>query len=200
MYDEAYTNSLFDNIKTSIVNDVGLAINAYCAEHHKGNITSGFFAIPRMLLPEVDGMGAYITGNANSTSSNIEAYLEKILSKIDKRYSLYSKFVSRIYRHGLLHQHEPKNCKYKGRDAAWSFIVSNPNNPVDIQRKSHLVEDPIRFDQTIKNPPFILQMDMTIFYKDVVDSIELIQNEVKSNYRSTFNKARKQQLKFRILS
>lgn len=199
MYDNQYIENFFNNIKNSIVNDVGLAIKAYCSEHHNGNITSGFFAVPRLLLPEIDGMGAYITGNANSTASNIENYLEKIMSKIDNRYSLYSKFISKIYRHGLLHQHEPKNCKYQGRDAAWSFMVSNPNNPMEVQRKYHLVENLIKFDSSMKNSPFVLQTDMTLFYKDVVDSIDRMKQETKTTYRKTFDKARSEQLKVKRL-
>jgi len=200
MYDDRYIDDLFSNIKNSIINDVGLAIKAYCSEHHNGNITSGFFAIPRLLLPEIDGMGAYITGNATSTASNIESYLQEIMSKIDTRYSLYSKFISKIYRHGLLHQHEPKNCKYKSRDAGWSFMVSNPNNPIGVQRKYHLIEDPIKFDKTVQNPPFILQSDMTLFYKDVVGSIDIMKEETKTTFRKTFEKARDEQLRVRILT
>lgn len=199
-YDDGYIDDLFSNIKNSIINDVGLAINAYCSEHHHGNITSGFFAIPRLLLPEIDGMGAYITGNAGSTASNIENYLQKVMSKIDTRYSLYSKFISKIYRHGLLHQHEPKNCKYQGRDAGWSFMVSNPNNPIGVQRKYHLIENPIKFDKSVLDPPFILQSDMTLFYKDVVNSIEIMKKETKTTYRKTFYKARNEQLKTSILA
>jgi len=122
------------------------------------------------------------------------------MSKIDDKYSVYAKFISKIYRHGLLHQHEPKNCKYQGRDAAWSFVVSNPNNPIEIQHKYHLVENQITFDKSIQNPPFVLQTDMTLFYKDVVDSIDRMKQESKTTYRKTFDKARNEQLKVQILT
>lgn len=196
MFDDSYIDDLFGSIKTSVVNDVGVALRGYCNEHKEGRITSGFFAVPRMLFPEIDGMGAYITGDARNTSGNIEKYLCEVMSRIDDRYSRYAKFMSTVYRHGLLHQHEPKNCMIDGRTGGWSFVISNPNNPIDFQRTRHHMVEVGVFDQTqIKNNPFILQTDMTVFYEDVVASIDLFVIDVKGRYRSSFENARSEQLK-----
>lgn len=169
-----------NEIKQSIINDCGTALEAYWEKFSKDKISAGFFAIPRLLFPEVDGLGSYITGQPMCTGLNIKTYLEKVMSQIDPCYLPFSSFIAFIYRNGLLHQHQPKRFRYKGKELGWWFSIVSPNNPLDIERKYHLI---------IINDT--LMFDMKVFYTDVVDSIDLaldmILNNTKNEFQKTYN-------------
>lgn len=171
-----------NHVKESIENDVGIAIRAYWNAFSKNKIGAGFFAIPRMLFPEIDGLGAFLTGKPYSTGLNIKIYLTKIMGQLDIRYEQYAGFIAVIYRHGLLHQHTPKRFKSKNREFEWWFSINSPNSPLDVQRKFHLV---------IKNN--LLMIDMNVFYRDVLDSMDLVLEEILGNYRDQFVKVFKEQ-------
>jgi hypothetical protein len=176
--DERIKSYLVDHIKRSIQNDAGIAINAYWKDWDKTKEGKGFFAIPRLLFPEIDGLGSYITGNSGSTTENITQYFKTIMSKIDKRYDAFAAFIAVIYRHGLLHQHSPKNCVLDGENYGWQFAINSPNNPIEVQRKFHLA-----FHRNV------LLLDMNVFFKDVVDSVDLAVEEIISNHRQEFIKS-----------
>ncbi|MGA2911450.1 MAG: hypothetical protein ABSE17_02305 [Candidatus Levyibacteriota bacterium] len=172
VHTDAQIKSYLDTIKNSIEGDVGKALPVY------SSIPCGFFAVPRLLFPEIDGLGSYLTGKPEATVENITTYLRLILSKLDARYSKYAVFITFVYRHGLLHQHAPKNFEYKKKDISWMFNINNPNNPIDVQREFHL-----RFEHNF------LQIDMNVFYKDVVDSIDLAYEEIIKSYKEKFDRS-----------
>jgi hypothetical protein len=171
-----YTNkqikSHLDNIKSSIENDVGKVLSVYSAN------MCGFFAIPRLLFPEIDGMGSFLTGDPENTTKNIITYFKEVLSEIDTRYANYAVFITYVYRHGLLHQHHPKMFEYKKKGIGWMFNISNTNNPIEIQRPHHL--------NFVGN---ILQIDMNLFYKDVIDSIDKLYEKIINSYKDSFAKS-----------
>jgi len=161
-----------ENIKTSIENDVGKILSTYSAN------MCGFFAIPRLLFPEIDGMGSFLTGEPGNATKNIIIYFKSVLSQQDSRYETYAVFITYVYRHGLLHQHNPKVFEYKKKYIGWEFGISNTNNPIEIQRPYHL--------------SFIggtLQIDMNLFYKDVIDSIDKLYEMIVGSYRDIFTKS-----------
>lgn len=185
---ETIQNYLINHIKKSIQNDVGLAIDAYMKDFfdNKNGDTKGFFAIPRLLFPEIDGLGSYITGNPRSTVLNIKTYLTDIMSQIDMRYGEYAAYIALIYRHGLLHQHEPKRFKSKGKEVGWMLWLGSTNLPVDVQRKNNHL-------QFAGNH---LMLDTTLFYKDTLDSVDIAADEILKKYKKQFIKSYKEQLKF----
>ena len=97
---------LKNHVAQSIKDDVGNAMDTY------SNLGTGFFAVPRMLFPEIDGLGSYLTGKSESTSENITLYIREVMSQIDNRYRKLAVFITFIFRHGLLHQHSPKKFRY----------------------------------------------------------------------------------------
>lgn len=165
-----------DDIKKSIEGDVGTVLPVYAAN------MAGFFAIPRLLFPEIDGLGSFITGNPRATTENITIYLKLVMSKIDPRYAKYAAFITFVYRHGLLHQHTPKKFEYRKKDIGWMFNISHTNNPLDIQRKFHL--------HFVNNT---LQLDMNVFYQDTFDSIDKLYEMLTKSYKEQFAKAISQQ-------
>lgn len=175
-------NYIKNEIQQSIKNDVGTSINAFWEEFSKNKKGVGFFAVPRMIFPELDCLGSYITGNPKSTTLNITTYFQKVMSLVDSRYSEYAVFIALIFRHGLLHQHSPKRFKRKKTDIGWQFIINSPNNPTI--RKRHLV--------FIRNN---LTIDMNLFFDDVIKSIDLFLPMATTEYKANFNKSIKLQYK-----
>lgn len=173
--DNQIKNYIINNIKQSIINDVGGALLGWSSQIHEKGQVAGFYAIPRMLFPEIDGLGSYMTGNPHSTGLNIKTYLSEVMGSKKPRYKEVAAFMVFVYRHGLLHQHEPKWFSYKKKVIGLQFTIGNQNNPREIQASSHLV--------FIKD---VLILDANTFYYDVVDSIDDFANDVISKYRKTF--------------
>lgn len=178
---------LLNHIKKSIENDAGLAIDAYMQDlfNKKNGEGKGFFAVPRLLFPEIDGLGSYLTGKPKETVLNIKTYLTDILSQLDSRYADYAAYIALIYRHGLLHQHDPKKFKFKKVEIGWWLSVNSQNLPIDIQRKDHLC-----FFQNC------LMLNMTVFYQDTLNSVDIALKEIISKHRIEFQKSYKEQHKF----
>lgn len=161
-----FVDWLSHEVKKSIRDDVGSALKAF----YKSG--SGFFAVPRMLFPEIDGLGALLRGNKTDygTAENIVFYLREVMSKIDKRYAEYAVFITYIFRHGLLHQHSPKKFKYGKGNYGWEFSINSGNFIGEVARRHHLIW---------KNK--ILRIDMNLFYEDVVSSIEIVTSMLKND-------------------
>jgi len=180
--DDQIKDYLINHIQQSIKNDVGIAIDAYWKDwsNNKEQAGKGFFAIPRLLFPEIDGLGSYSTGkNKNNTFKNITFYFKNVMSKIDDRYAKFSSFITLIYRHGLLHQHTPKRIiNNQGVEFGWWFAINSPNNPLEVQRKYHLRIK----DQT-------LMIDMNVFCQDVVKSVEIATKMILKKYRQEFQES-----------
>ena len=174
---------LENEIKTSIKNDVGTALESYSLKWLNESEGVGFFAIPRMLFPEIDCLGSYLTGST-STVVNIKSYLSMIMSKIDSRYAQYASFIAIVYRNGLIHQHIPKCFKYKNKRIGWAFQISSSNLPISALRKSHLI-----FDNNN------LWINMTVFYSDLLNSIDIAIPIIANSYKKEFSKSYKEQHK-----
>ncbi len=159
-----------DDIKDMISNEVGVAIKAYWDKYEKDNKMMGYFSVLRMLFPEIDGLGSYLTGNPMTTGYNIKTYLQKIMSKIDDRYSKFAGFIALIHRNGLMHQHSPKQFMYKKRRIGWELNFHNGGNDQD-----HLY---FRND--------ILIINLNLFFEDLVNSIDILKTLIKNEYCKTF--------------
>lgn len=173
--DDQIKNYLVNNIKQSIINDVGGALIGWSSQIHQNGHIAGFYAIPRMLFPEIDGLGSYITGNPHATGLNIKTYLSEIMGIKRPRYKDVAAFMVFVYRHGLLHQHEPKWFSYRNKVVGLQFTIGNQNNPREIQAGNHLV--------FVDN---VLMLDANTFYYDLVDSIDDFASNVVVKYRKTF--------------
>ncbi len=173
---------LHNDIQKSIENDVKTAIKGYSELWIKETREAGFFAIPRLLFPEIDGLGSYITGNSNTTTINIKSYLSMVMSQIDDNYKKYAGFITIIFRHGLLHQHAPKKFRYNGKTIGWAIQVGSPNLPISALRKSHLIFSGSH-----------LWIHANVFCDDLIKSIDLFEPLVIQKYREHFIKSYREQ-------
>ncbi len=177
-------NYLINHIKQSIINDVGGAMLGWSSQIHQNGMIAGFYAVPRMIFPEIDGLGSFITGNPHSTGLNIKTYLSEIMGAKNPKYKRVAAFMVFVYRHGLLHQHEPKWFSYRKKVIGLQFTIGNQNNPREVQASNHLI-----FKENVLN------LDANNFYYDVVDSIDGFAEDIITKYRSSFEKSIKEQAK-----
>lgn len=161
-----------DRIKESLENEVKNVLSVYSGK------MAGFFAIQRLLFPEIDGLGSFITGKPSSTTENIVTYFRLAMSEINPDYAKYAVFLTVVFRHGLLHQHDPKVFEYKYNDIGWKLSISNTNNPIEVQRESHLLYKDHMF-----------QLDLNVFYQDTTDSIDKLYNIIIRSYKTEFTKS-----------
>ncbi|MDO8497422.1 MAG: hypothetical protein Q7S61_02650 [bacterium] len=182
--DDQIRDYLINHIKKSIIDDVGGALIGWSSQMHNKKYIAGSFAVPRMLFPEIDGLGSYITGNPKSTGSNIKTYISNILGESNHKYKEFAGFIVFIFRHGLLHQHQPKEFTHNNKQIGWEFRISDPNNPIEVNEKYHL-----EFKSDV------LTIDANIFYRDIVNSVEGFAEDVITKYRSTFETSLDAQMK-----
>ncbi len=182
--DNQIRNYLVNHIKQSIINDVGGALTGWSSQIHQNGMIAGFYAVPRMIFPEIDGLGSYITGNPHATGLNIKTYLSEVMGAKKPQYKKVAAFMVFVYRHGLLHQHEPKWFSYRRKVIGLQFTIGNQNNPREVQASDHLV-----FKGSVLN------LDANTFYYDVVDSIDGFAEDVITKYRNAFEKSIKAQAK-----
>ncbi len=148
-----------EEIKKSLEDDVGNAVKWY-AEYFLKNKEGkgiGLFAIPRIIFPEIDNLGCYLSGNINNTAKNAVNFIRKYFGKINPEYKDIGGFIYLVYRHGLMHQHTPKLVSYKKKILGWAISLSGPNNVTN----SHLE----KFGDTI-------QIDGKQLYEDLIVGID----------------------------
>lgn len=92
---------LRQDIKRSIQNDV-LPLVASSSVPRDG----GLFAAPRLIFAYVDYLGYLYKGK--SLSESAVAFLRDYWGRLDKRYSEVGGLLYHIYRHGTIHEYEPK--------------------------------------------------------------------------------------------
>lgn len=114
-----------NEVKISLQNDVAPAIDLYMKHFFKTNEGVGFFAIPRMIFPEIDNLGSYYCGEINNTAQNAIKFIKDYFVTANSEYKNKGALVYLIYRHGLMHQHTPKYISYKGKNIGWAIHLSS---------------------------------------------------------------------------
>lgn len=91
-----------ENIRTSIVNDVK-DVATYHSRHYKSK-SAGFFSIPRQVFCYVDYLG-FVAFGENSTNGAV-CFIQKYFPK---NYEPFAELLYSMWRHGTVHQYEPKS-------------------------------------------------------------------------------------------
>lgn len=168
-------------IKKSLQNDVEPVIDLYMKHFFKTNEGIGFFAIPRMLFPEIDNLGSYYAGEINNTAKNATSFIKAYFSKVSLEYMNKGAFIYLVYRHGLMHQHSPKLISYKKKNIGWAIHLSS-NGVVTTHTHLKLLGKTV-------------QIDGRQLYKDLLSALDFYISDIKSekkNLIENFIKAHKE--------
>ncbi len=118
------------DILNSIDTDLLLPLSTHGKEGH-----GGFLSISRQVFCYIDYLGALST-NGKNDSDNAVAYMEKYLVRANSAYSGKSNLMYRMWRHGTVHEYDPKIFK---SDANQFRLVWGANNSSRAEnRKWHL--------------------------------------------------------------
>lgn len=121
------------NVRSSILNDVR-DVAIYHSRHYQGK-SAGFFGIPRQVFCYVDYLG-FIAFGENSTNGAVR-FIEKYFPN---NYKAFAELLYAMWRHGTVHQYEPRSffAKFDDRPmlVAVSWLSNNDNQRV--QRKRNL--------------------------------------------------------------
>lgn len=132
-------------IINSVERDVVAAIGAFNNHNAVNKNKIGFFAVPRMIFPEIDCLGCLYCGNL-ATSKNSVTFMRKYFSQVNILYKHISGFLYMTYRHGLMHQHEPKNVELKQQNFFWQISMNHPTFHLKFRQPyNHLVLDGSKF-------------------------------------------------------
>lgn len=173
---------LREDIKKSIQNDV-FPLVASSSVPPQG----GLFAAPRLIFAYIDYLGYLYKGQ--SSSENAVAFVRDYLGKVDKRYSEVGGLLYHIYRHGTIHEYEPKQIRLKFlRTRVLWFVYKNKAK--ELHLSGFLAED--KFDRSKET--LHLRVHLNSLYDDLLSAIDFYIDDLKQNdtLRYNFDKARKE--------
>lgn len=118
------------DILGSIDTDLILPLKA----HEKEN-RGGFLSISRQVFCYIDYLGALASDGKNSSENAVD-YMEKYLTKANRGYSGKSNLMYRIWRHGTVHEYDPKVFKSSAKQFRLGWGANNSSRREN--RKWHL--------------------------------------------------------------
>lgn len=162
---------LHTQIKESIANDINSILR-----YHK-RYKTGFHSIPRQIFCYIDFLGALVYGK-NSTNNSVR-YINKYLGLINPRYKEVSEIIYEMWRHGTVHEYDPKVLIEGKNRLGWLSGFSSKKK----DKRAHLT----CYKKTINNEEyFFLNLNMNQFVSDLYNSIDklvdkLMQDDVLQN-------------------
>lgn len=170
---------LITEIEESIQKDVGSAVGLYIKHFIDTKEGIGFFAIPRLIFPEIDAFGGYFSGTIKNTPEYAIMFMKEYFVRINTEYKRKSAFVYVIYRHGLMHQHTPKFMSYRKKNVGWAIQLTEPG----------------KLNHHLKMRGKTVYINGVQFYEDLMKSIRLYKKDIekdKNNLVKRFIKAHKE--------
>lgn len=123
--------NVINDIKKSIVCDVGPLFDVYLDKNNLDRCTGSVQAlrvIPRLLFPEIDGLGQLRYGYYGADSKYPVQFMEEYFTRPE-----YKKISG--YRHGLIHSHWPKIIIIDNKAIGWQMTISQRD---PLLQKGHL--------------------------------------------------------------
>lgn len=102
--------------------------------HEKKNI-SGFHSIPREVFCYIDYLGILLEGPPASSKKAI-TFIEKYMAKADTKYKQYGKILYEMWRHGTVHEFDPKVIMHSQHKYKMGWQTNNSSKPHN--RSCHL--------------------------------------------------------------
>lgn len=122
-----------EDVRTSIVRDVK-DVAIYHSRHYKGK-SAGFFSIPRQVFCYVDYLG-FVAFGGYSTNGAVQ-FIEKYFPN---NYRGFADLLYAMWRHGTVHEYEPKSlfAKFRNRPMLVSVSWLSNNSNQKIHRRRNL--------------------------------------------------------------
>jgi hypothetical protein len=102
---------------------------------HESERQGGFLSISRQVFCYIDYLGALST-NGKNASSNAVAYMEKYLARVNSAYSGKSNLMFSMWRHGTVHEYDPKVFKSDAKQFRLRWGANNSSRTEN--RRWHL--------------------------------------------------------------
>ncbi len=141
---------------------------------HDGGI-GGFHSVPREVFCYIDYISAIRYG-ANSTANAIQ-FIEKYLGKTNVRYRHYGKLLYEMWRHGTVHEFDPKRLKHSSKKYSVSWQTNNDSAK---RERGYNLEC---FKVHGKNDAFLLNVNLFQLVDDFVQSVHMLIVELKKSKR-----------------
>ena len=166
---EQYIDKHLENdVLTAIKNDLIVVL-----EFHERQQSGGFHSIPREVFCYIDYVATLCYGSASS--KNATQFIEQYLGKIDSRYEQYGKLLYEMWRHGTVHEFDPKILKHSTEKYYIGWQTNNDSPPGN--RECHLE----CFKVTEKNDRYLLNINLFQLVDHLVEAIRAFIDEIRAN-------------------
>lgn len=139
---------------------------------HEGGI-GGFHSVPREVFCYLDYISAIRYGE-NSTTNAIR-FIEKYLGKKNVRYKHYGKLLYEMWRHGTVHEFDPKRLKHSSKKYSVGWQTNNDSGKEE--RACHLE----CFKVFGTSDTFLLNVNLFQLVDDFVGSVQALISELKQS-------------------
>jgi hypothetical protein len=125
---------LKDDLREQLTREIPPAVNAYLEEYRNTNVGVGFYAVARMIFPEITFLGCLYKGSDEAI--NAVGFLEKYAGSFDRRYQSLAAPVYVMYRHGLTHTAMPKIIERDdGQCIGWRLTLNESASHLSIEKE-----------------------------------------------------------------
>jgi hypothetical protein len=158
-------NYLEGDFLAAITNDLTAVV-----KFHDGGI-GGFHSVPREVFCYIDYISAIRYG-ANSSANAIQ-FIEKYLGTTNPRYKHYGKLLYEMWRHGTVHEFDPKRLKHSNGKYSVGWQTNNDSGKEE--RACHLE----CFKVYGKSETFVLNVNLFQLVDDFVRGVHEFISELK---------------------
>jgi hypothetical protein len=173
------------DIRQSVRKDIEPVLKAYFDESQwLDKDVPGFWTLPRLLFPEIDGLARLRYGRQtdSGSASDLVQFMRDYFP--GEEYKKVSGFVYYIFRLGLLHSHFPKQVLIDGRSYGWAVSLGQKK---DTELK--MVGNDLMLDSVKLYNDFLAAIDKYMEeFSDPLKEKELVDNFAKA-FRSIHDPA-----------
>lgn len=176
MIDKDVIGHLREEIMVSINDDIIQVI-----EFHKNN-KGGFHSIPRHIFCYIDYLGQLVFDDKSETYNAVK-YMQ---TYFDSRYKEISILIYEMWRHGTVHEFDPKEMKCGDKLIVWASHINGSKSHLRIIRRDP-VSDNIRSRWPGINEIYEISLNFHNLADDLIKSVDRLINELDSddNFRKT---------------
>ena len=113
---------LENNLLRTIENDVAAVLS-----FHEQQQVSGFHSIPREVFCYIDYLGTISKGPPGTAEKAI-SFVETYMAAADGRYKKFGRLIYEMWRHGTVHEFDPKVLKHTRHRYGIGWLTNNSSN------------------------------------------------------------------------